>query len=112
MSGKRSTIEHLAPWLGLAGAAAGWIVSQQIGSTAVFDDCRTGEGWFVIAVSLGGLALTAAGGFYSLDVWRQGEEETEGRRFLGLLGALLAALAAFAITLQAVAALILPRCAS
>jgi len=110
MSGKRHTIEHLAPWLGLVGAGVGWLVSQQVGSNAVFDDCRVGGGWFVVAVSLAGLAVAVAGGFYSLDVWRQREKETEGRRFLGLLGALLALLAAFAIILQGTAALILPRC--
>lgn len=112
MSGERSRIEHLAPWLGLAGAAAGWFVSQQVGSNAVFDDCRTGAGWFVVAVCLAGLLLALAGGFYSWDVWRRGEKETEGRRFLGLLGALLALLAAFAIVLQAISSLILPRCVS
>jgi hypothetical protein len=111
MSGERRTIEHLAPWLGMLGAAAGWFASHQAGSNVVFDDCRVGAGWFVLAVSLGGLALAAAGGFFSLDVWRR-RDETEGRRLLGLVSALLAALAAFAIVLQAIASLILPRCVS
>lgn len=109
MSGERRMIEHLAPWLGMLGAAAGWFASQLAGSNAVFDDCRFGAGWFVVAVSLAGLALAAAGGFFSLDVWRR-RDETEGRRFLGLVAALLAALAAFAIVLQTIASLILPRC--
>ncbi|HWT11156.1 MAG TPA: hypothetical protein VN231_00210 [Allosphingosinicella sp.] len=106
----RRTIEHIAPWLGMVGAAVGWFASHQAGSNAVFDDCRTGEGWFVMVVCLVGLALALAGGCYSWDIWRQGEKESEGRRFIGLLGAFLAALAAFAIVLQAVSALIIPRC--
>ena len=89
MSGERRTVEHLAPWLGLVGAAAGWMISQQVGSSTVFDDCRTGEGWFVIAVSLAGLALAVAGGFYSLDVWRQGRwrrlERDEMNRLLAIV---------------------------
>ncbi len=110
MSGERRTLEHLAPWLGLVGAAAGWFLAHQAGSNSVFDDCRVGESWFVVAVNLAGLVLAVAGGFFSWDVCRQDERETEGRRFLGLLGALLAALAVFAIVLQGVSGLILPRC--
>ena len=109
MTKERSTIEHMAPWLGMLGAAAGWAASHQVGSNAIFDDCRTGDPLFVLLVCLVGLVLAIAGGYFSWDVWRQ-SEETEGRRFLGLLGALLAGLTAFAIVLQALAALILPRC--
>ncbi|MDQ4087625.1 MAG: hypothetical protein M3177_06420 [Pseudomonadota bacterium] len=108
--GERTTLEHMAPWLGMLAAAVGWAASHQVGSNAVFDDCRTGEPWFVLLVCLLGLLLAAGGAWYSYDVWRQGEKETEGRRFIGLLGAFLAGLAAFAIVLQALSALILPRC--
>ena len=107
---RKTTLEHMAPWLGLLSAAAGWAVSHQVGSNSVFDDCRVGDGWFVILVSLGGLLLVGAGGYYSWDVWRQGGKETEGRRFIGLLGAFLAGLAAFAVILQAMSSLILPKC--
>jgi hypothetical protein len=50
-----------------------------------------------------------AGGYFSWDIWHRGKE-TEGRRFLGLLGTLLTAIASFAIVLQAVSSLIIPRC--
>ncbi len=103
-------MEPLAPWLGLVGGACGWLLSHQAGSNSVFDDCRIGEGWFVILVGLLGLALALGGGLVSLTIWRRGDGETEGRRFMGLVGALLASLAAFAIILQSVAGLILPRC--
>jgi hypothetical protein len=110
LMGERRLIEHLAPWLGLVAAGLGWGLAHQVASNSVFDDCRVGEGWFVLLVCLVGLLITAGGAWYSYDVWRQGEKETEGRRFLGLLGTFLAALAAFAIILQAASSLILPRC--
>ena len=110
MTGKRRPLEHLLPWLGMAAAAIGWGVSHQLSSNAVFDDCRTGSPGFVLIVCLGGLAATALGGYFSFDVWRR--DESEGRRFVGLVGALLAALAAFAIVLQAVSGLILSPCAA
>jgi hypothetical protein len=107
---KRRTLEHRLPWLGMAAAAVGWGVSHQLGSNVVFDDCRGGGPAFVLLVCLGGLTVAALGGYFSFDVWRR--DESEGRRFIGLVGALLAALAAFAILLQAVSALILPACAA
>jgi len=42
--------------------------------------------------------------------WRSPEEQ--GRSFLGLLAALLALVAAFAMVLQLIAGLILPACAA
>jgi hypothetical protein len=104
-------IEHLAPWLGMVGAAAGWIAAQQLGSNMAFDDCAVGDGGFALLVGLLGLLLAAAGGYFSWDVWRRGEE-SEGRRFVGLLGLLLALLTGFAILLQSIAGLILPACAA
>ncbi len=110
MTRERRPIEHLLPWLGMAAAAVGWGVSHQLGSNAVFDDCRTGNPGFVLLVCLGGLAVTALGGYFSFDVWRR--DESEGRRFIGLVGAMLAALAAFAILLQAASALLLAPCSA
>ena len=107
MSG--GTLRHVRPWAGMAAAAVGWAAAHQLASDAVFDDCRVGGG-FVLLVCLGGLAITALGGLLSWSVWRR--EESEGRRFLGLLGALLAVLAAFAILLQAASGLILAPCAA
>ena len=105
----RSTIEHFAPWLGLVAAGLGWGLSHQIGSNAVFDDCRVAGNGFVLIICLAGLIIVAAGGWFSFDIWRK-REESEGRRFIGLIGALLAAIAAFAVLLQAISAIILPRC--
>jgi hypothetical protein len=101
-------IEHLAPWLGMLGAGAGWFVSQQLGSNAAFDDCRTGDAGFVLLAGLLGIALAGAGGYFSWDVWRR--DESDARRFIGLVGLLLALIAAFAILLQSVSGLILPDC--
>jgi hypothetical protein len=103
------TLRHVRPWAGLAAAAVGWAAAHQIGSDAVFDDCTVGGG-FVILVCLGGLAVTLLGGLHAWGVWRG--EDSEGRRFLGLVGALLALLAAFAILLQAASGLILSPCAA
>jgi hypothetical protein len=102
-------IRHLLPWAGIAAAAAGWALAHQLGSDTVFDDCRVGGG-FVVLVCLGGLIVAGLGGFLSWGVWRR--DESEGRRFLGLVGLLLTALAAFAILLQAASGLILAPCAA
>jgi hypothetical protein len=110
MSRARSAIEHAAPWLGIVAATLGWGVAHQVSSNSVFDDCAGRGPGFVLLVGLLCLAVDLAGGFFSLDVWRR--EDGEGRRFVGLVGAMLAALAAFAIVLQAVSALILPACAA
>ena len=106
---RKRALEHLAPWLGMLGAAAGWFVAQQLGSNTAFDDCRVGDGGFALVSGLIGLLIAAAGGYFGWDVWRRGEE-SEGRRFIGLLGLLLAALAGFAIILQSLPGLILPAC--
>ena len=105
----RSTIEHVAPWLGLLAAGVGWGLSHQVGSNFVFDDCRVAGNGFVLIVCVVGLLIVAAGGWFSFDVWRH-RDEKEGRRFIGVIGALLAALAGFAVLLQAISAIILPRC--
>jgi hypothetical protein len=107
----RRPLEHLQPWLGLAAAALGWGAAQQVASSAIFDNCNRSEPLFVLIVCGLGLAVAVAGGLFSFDIWRR-PEETAGRRFLGLTGALLAALASFAIILQAISVLIIPSCAA
>ena len=102
---------QLAPWAGLVAGAFGWAAAHQLGSNAVFDDCRAGAPSFLILIGLAGLAIALIGGLVSLASWRR-DGETGGRRFVALVGAMLAALAAFAIVLQSAAVLILPPCAA
>ena len=111
MSRPRSALASLAPWLGTIAAIVGWGVSHQLGSDSIFDDCSAGGGAFVLLVCAPALVLTVVGGVFSFGVW-SGGGEGEGRRFIGLVSGLLAALAAFAILLQIAAGLILPGCAA
>ena len=98
------------PWLGLLLAAIAWAGSQQVASDALFDDCRRGTPGFVLLVCLIGLLVDVAGALFSFAVLGMAGG-SKGRRFLGLLGLLLAALCGFAIILQAINAFIIPPCA-
>lgn len=99
-------ISRPQPFIGILLAASGWALSHQVGSDAIFDDCARG-GTLIIVVSLIGLLVTAAGGLYCLLSWRRADQ---GRSFMGIVGMLLALIAAFAIALQIAAGLILPAC--
>jgi hypothetical protein len=105
-------IEHVMPWAGLVLAGSAWFAAHQIGSNAAFDDCAAADWIFIATVNLIGLAFAIGGGFFSWQVWRRGEGETESRRFLGLTGLLLASLLSFALILQLVSGFIVPRCLS
>jgi hypothetical protein len=105
-----AALDRLQPFVGILMVAGGWALSHQIGSNSVFDDCTARPGGFVVLVSLLGLAMTIAGGLYALHAWAA--PERKGRSFLGLLGALLALVAGFAVLLQLAAGLILPACAA
>ncbi|MBW8785498.1 MAG: hypothetical protein JF593_12825 [Novosphingobium sp.] len=96
------------PFIGVLLVAGGWALSHQVGSNGVFDACARQSGGYVVIVSLLGLILTIIGGLYALRAWRG--PAGSGRSFLGLVGALLALLAGFAILLQIAAGLILPTC--
>ena len=98
------------PLIGIFLAIGGWALSHQIGSDSVLDDCTTRGGGFVIAVSIFGLVMAAAGGFYCLHSRRASERS--GYSFLALTGMLLALMTSFAILLQLAAGLILPSCAA
>ena len=102
-------IERPQPFLGMLLAAGGWALSQQVGSDNAFDSCATG-GIVTVVASLIGLAISAAGGFYSLLSYRKTDET--GRRIMAVLGMLIALIAAFAMVLQICAGLILPQCAA
>ena len=108
MSARRS-LEHLQPWLGIAAAALGWGAAHQVASASIFDDCRAANPGFVLLVCGLGLVVAIIGGLFSWDIWRRADE-SPGRRFVGMIGALLAALASFAIILQSLSALIIPPC--
>ena len=103
-------IEHLMPWAGIVLAGLAWFAAHQIGSDTVFDDCQAGNPLFNALVNLVGLALALLGGLFGWRIWRRDGDETEGRRFLGLLGMLFAMLLCFALVLQLVAGFIVPRC--
>jgi hypothetical protein len=107
----RRPLEHAQPWLGIAASALGWAVSHQVASSSIFDDCRVATPGFVLLVGAIGLVVAVVGGLFSWDICRR-PDETPGRHFLGLTGALLAGLASFAITLQSISALIIPPCAA
>jgi hypothetical protein len=98
------------PFLGILAVSAGWALSHQWGSNAVFDDCAANGTVVPVFASLLGLVAVALGGLYSHHAWR--ESAGSGRSVLGAVGALLALLAGFAIVLQIAAGLILPPCAA
>jgi hypothetical protein len=102
-------LEHLMPWAGLVLAGLAWFFAHQTGSISVFDDCTAGTPLFILIVNLLGIALALLGAYWSWQIWRRGEE-TEGRRFLGLLGLLFAGLLLFALVLQLVSGFIVPQC--
>jgi hypothetical protein len=102
--------EHVMPWAGLVLAGAAWFAAHQTGSISTFDDCEAGTPLFNAIVNLLGLTLALLGGVYSYRIWRRGDDETEGRRFLGLTGMLFAMLLCFALILQLVSGFIVPRC--
>jgi hypothetical protein len=106
----RNLLGRAQPFLGMILVAAGWSLSHQFGSNAVFDGCQNRGGGFVVLVSLLGLALAGAGAFLSLAGGRG--SRSSGQHFLGLIGTLLALIAGFAILLQLAAGLILPSCAA
>ncbi len=108
MSGRRGLLASFAPWAGLIGGSLGWGASHQVGSDVIFDDCSRG-GLFVLVVCVLALVVTAIGGAISLGARAGGGE---ARRFVAIVGVLLAALASFAILLQIAAGLVLPACAA
>lgn len=103
-------IRRPQPFIGLLLVAGGWALSHQTGSDGLFDDCARRGGAWVVIWSVIGLIITGAGGIYALSAWRVPEDR--GRSFLGLVSALLALVAGFAMILQLAAGLILPPCAA
>ncbi len=110
MNAGRKITENLLPWSGIIGAGLGWALSQQIGTTAIQDNCALGDWLFVSLLGLLGLVLAVTGGLLSFKLWRRGEKETQARRFLALLGMMIAATLSFPILLHTAAVFIIPRC--
>ena len=96
------------PFLGLLSVTIGWAGSHQAGSEAVFDGCGVRGGGYVALVSIVGLALVAAGAWLGMDARSQSGDN--GRGTFGIVVALLALIAGFAIVLQMVAGIVLPPC--
>ena len=105
---ERAALLQLWPWAGLAGAATAWALDHQIGSDGVQYYCPWGA-LLTTVVGVLCLLLTAASGFAS---WRllRADAETPTRRFIALLGLLLALLLGLAILLSTIAGWILPEC--
>ncbi len=106
----RKAGELLLPWAALLGGGIGWALSHQIGSNSVIDHCDGGRLALVLVVGLIGLALAGGGALLSLRLRRRGAAESETRRFIALVGTLVAALLALAIVLQTVSALVIASC--
>jgi hypothetical protein len=97
------------PWAGLALGTTGFFIAHQIGSDATFQDCRAGSPWIVIAGTLLGLAVTAAGAFGSWGIFAE-QREAPARRLIATVSLLACALYAIGIVLPVIAALIIPPC--
>jgi hypothetical protein len=100
----------LMPWAGLVAAILATALVHQVGSETAFDDCTDASPLFVALLSLGGLALIAAGGFASLRVWQRRSEEAGSRAFIAAMSLLSLPIFLFAVLMPVIAALLLPRC--
>jgi hypothetical protein len=102
---------RLAPWAGWIGGIAGWLVSQQGGSTLSQLDCRAANPGVILAIGVVGAVLAVGGGLLSWRTWREvSHDDIQARRFVAATGGLAAAIFLFAIGFQTLAALIIPRC--
>lgn len=108
MSRRARAKKLLLPWAALIGAGLGWFGSQQLGSNFTFGGCFRSGAIPMLLICLAGLALAGLGAFLSLRVWRGSGEEAE--RFVAGIGMLVGLVLGFAILLQILAGLILPRC--
>ena len=97
------------PWASLALGTAGFFIAHQIGSNAVFHNCRIGSPSVVILGGLGGLLVIGLGAFGSWPVYA-GTKEPPARRLIAGVGLLACILFAVGVILALVAALVIPRC--
>lgn len=101
---------HLLPWAGLIGGGFGWALTHQIGANLVQDRCQAGGPLTLALLGLLGLAVAAAGAFFSWSLWRKQDAAQATRTFLAALGLLAAALFSVAILFQTIAGFVIPRC--
>ena len=102
-------------WAGLFGAAAGWALHHQVGSTGNFARCPVADGRLDLAVGVLALAIALASGWLSWTAWRRGggglsaSHEAAGR-LVPALSMMAAALFGLTILTQMIAGLIIPGC--
>jgi hypothetical protein len=97
-----------APWAGLVAGAAGWALHQQVFADMLHFDCHLGDTFAGLAAGAAILVVLAGAGFVS---WQSSRAAaSHARRFIGVLGAMAAAVFAFAIALQTIASALLPGC--
>jgi hypothetical protein len=97
------------PWAGLALGTFGYFLQHQLGSDAVFQDCRVGSPWIVIVGTIVGLMIIAAGALGSWRVFASGAEPP-ARRLIATISLLGCALYAMGTILPFIAALVIPQC--
>ena len=101
--------ERFMPWAGLALGTLGAGLAHQLGAESTFQDCRVGSPLVVIIGMVLGLALIAAGAFWSWSVYAA-KDESNARRTIALVSLFATALFAIAAILPFIAALVIPRC--
>ena len=101
--------DRFMPWGGLALGTLGAGLAHQIGAESTFQDCTVGSPWIVIAGTVLGLALIAAGAIASYRVFR-GDAEGPSRRLVAAVSLLACALFVMAVLLPLIAALLIPQC--
>jgi hypothetical protein len=104
-------MKRLMPWAGWIGGIAGWFVSQQSGSMLSQLDCTSAGPGAMLAIGALGAVLALGGGLLSWQAWRAvPHDDIPTRRFVAATGGLAAAIFLFAIGIQTLAALVIPRC--
>jgi hypothetical protein len=97
------------PWSGLAMGTTGFFLAHQLGSDAVFQDCRVGSPLIVIIGTIAGLLIVASGAAGSWRIYAA-HGEAPARRLIAVVSLLACVFYAIAILLPFFAALIIPGC--
>ena len=97
------------PWAGLALGTGGYFLAHQLGSDAVFEDCRVGSPVLVIGGIVAGLLVIGLGAAGSWRIYAESGERA-ARRPIAAVGLLTSALYVIGLVLPLIAALLIPRC--